>query len=181
MSNICIRCGAELPEALEYCAVCAACLDFPMTREVRPLRWPCSRLPESFDSISDFRGWAKVNKSPFDVGDVAHFLSQNIPSESWYQTQIKAKLSAELPGAVISKTQQSIYSASGQPDLTIVYKGLHIALEIKRPLLGTPTALQKQYIKRLRDAGAIAYVVRSVIEADMIVRLIKIKTRASDI
>jgi hypothetical protein len=63
-------------------------------------------------------------------------------------------------------------SLNGQPDLFIVHKGRYIAIEVKLPgCQQSPD--QKEFEKRLRAAGANYYVVRSLADAVVILRVLE--------
>ena len=66
------------------------------------------------------------------------------------------------------KVFSGMYCTAGIPDIVICYKGQFIALEVKAPD-GKPTALQIETIKKIREAGGVAEVVRSVEEVREII------------
>ena len=66
------------------------------------------------------------------------------------------------------KEHGGLYGTAGVPDIICCYKGQFIALEVKAPD-GKATALQDATIKRIRKAGGVAEVVRSVEEAKEII------------
>lgn len=66
------------------------------------------------------------------------------------------------------KEHGGLYGTAGVPDIICCYKGQFIALEVKAPD-GKATALQDATIKRIRKAGGVAEVVRSVEEAKKII------------
>ena len=68
-----------------------------------------------------------------------------------------------IDGLFYWKVFSGMYCTAGIPDIVICYKGQFIALEVKAPD-GKPTALQVATIKRIRKAGGVAEVVRSVEE-----------------
>ena len=58
-----------------------------------------------------------------------------------------------------------VYSESGFPDVLVIYDGLYIGLEVKRPFLGVPSPLQISTIKEIQKAGGVAAIVRMPEEA----------------
>ncbi len=66
------------------------------------------------------------------------------------------------------KEHGGLYGTAGVPDIICCYKGRFIALEVKAPD-GKPTALQEATINRIREAGGVAEVVRSVEEVKEII------------
>lgn len=69
------------------------------------------------------------------------------------------------------------HSANGCPDIIGVYKGRMLALEVKTKT-GTVKPHQEQFIRELRQCGAIAYVVRSL---DDVIALLKTLRQDIDI
>jgi len=72
-----------------------------------------------------------------------------------------------LEGCFSFKMHGGQFGAAGIPDLIICYKGRFIALEVKAEK-GRTTILQEATLRRIRAAGGIAEVVRSVSDAQAI-------------
>lgn len=72
-------------------------------------------------------------------------------------------LVAEYPGAVVRKRHGTSYSTKGDPDLEILFRGVHIECELKRPG-EEPSPLQAHRLEEWRRAGAVVAVVHSVAE-----------------
>lgn len=66
-----------------------------------------------------------------------------------------------VPECYAWKTHGGQYSQAGIPDIICCIKGRFVAFEVKTPD-GKPTVLQEQTIRKLRAAGGIAEIVRSV-------------------
>ena len=73
-----------------------------------------------------------------------------------------------IDGLFYWKVFSGMYCTAGIPDIVICYKGKFVALEVKAPD-GKPTALQMATIKKIREAGGVAEVVRSVEEVREII------------
>ena len=73
-----------------------------------------------------------------------------------------------IDGLFYWKVFSGMYCTAGIPDIVICYKGQFIALEVKTPD-GKPTTLQVATIKKIREAGGVAEVVRSVEEVREII------------
>lgn len=84
-------------------------------------------------------------------------------TESALKRQVMQMLKAEYPGAVVRKRHGSMYSTIGDPDLYILYEGVHIECELKRPG-EMPTVIQQHRMAEWAAAGAVTAVVRSVAE-----------------
>ena len=96
---------------------------------------------------------------------VVKILHDQIPREQWYQTRIIAAVKQLFPGAFVRKMSAGGYSESGFPDVLVIYDGLYIGLEVKRPFLGVPSPLQISTIKEIQKAGGVAAIVRMPEEA----------------
>lgn len=73
-----------------------------------------------------------------------------------------------LEGCFSFKMHGGQFGAAGIPDLIICYKGRFIALEVKTEK-GRTTVLQEATLRRIRAAGGIAEVVRSVADARAVI------------
>ena len=60
-------------------------------------------------------------------------------------------------GAYVVKHHGSIYSQVGVPDLLVCFKGRFYGIEVKAPG-ESPSPLQLENIKRIKDSGGIAFV-----------------------
>lgn len=87
--------------------------------------------------------------------------------EKTIENKIKAYLKT-IDGLYFFKEHGGLYGTAGVPDIICCYKGLFIAFEVKTDD-GKTTALQEATIKRIRKAGGIAEVVRSVDEVKRII------------
>ena len=81
-----------------------------------------------------------------------------IPLESHYQKKILAALRKGFPGGRFWKNAAGVGQAAGEPDLEGVLDGRFIAVEVKRPLLGTVSPLQRKAIREIRAAGGCAMI-----------------------
>lgn len=87
--------------------------------------------------------------------------------EKSIENKIKAYLKT-IDGLYFFKEHGGLYGTAGVPDIICCYKGLFIAFEVKTKD-GKATALQDATIKRIRKAGGIVEVVRSVEEVKRII------------
>lgn len=69
-----------------------------------------------------------------------------------------------LPRCFFWKEHGGIYGTSGIPDIIVCIDGRFIALEVKTQK-GKTTPLQNAAIRKIRNSGGFAFVVRSVKEA----------------
>ena len=72
-----------------------------------------------------------------------------------------------VPHCFAWKEHGGMYGTAGIPDIIACYQGGFIALEVKTET-GKTTALQEATMKKIRNAGGQAYVVRSVEEVKAI-------------
>lgn len=91
--------------------------------------------------------------------DAERWMNDHIPPEKEWQRKIILWLRENFPEAVVWKAAAGPYSRGGIPDITVIYKGVYIGMEVKRPFIGGPTKLQEQTIRQIRRAGAVAGVV----------------------
>ncbi len=73
-----------------------------------------------------------------------------------------------VPHCFAWKTHGAQYSVAGIPDIIVCYKGQFIAFEVKSAT-GKPTKLQEVTIDKIRKAGGIAAVIRSVDEVKKVI------------
>ena len=83
-------------------------------------------------------------------------------SEKQIENQIKRYL--DNVGAWHIKTHGNMFSKAGTPDILACVKGRFVAIEVKRPG-GVVSALQKANIKLIQQAGGVAFVAESLLEA----------------
>ena len=83
-------------------------------------------------------------------------------SEKQIENQIKRYL--DSIGAWHIKTHGNMFSKAGTPDILSCVKGRFVAIEVKRPG-GVVSALQKANIKLIQQAGGVAFVAESLLEA----------------
>lgn len=87
-------------------------------------------------------------------------LRKEIKKESYYQDKIKKALKAKYPRAFVVKISLSMYSQAGIPDIMMIYCGPYFGFEVKRPVVGVPSKLQKETIRQIIAAGGTALFVR---------------------
>lgn len=87
-------------------------------------------------------------------------LRKEIKKEPYYQDKIKKALKTKYPKAYMVKISQSMYSQAGIPDIMMIYCGHYFGFEVKRPVVGVPSKLQEETIRRITAAGGTALFVR---------------------
>ena len=70
--------------------------------------------------------------------------------------EIKKVLKTKYPEAFIVKISQSLYSQAGIPDILMIHNGHYFGFEVKRPVVGVPSKLQRETIRRITAAGGTA-------------------------
>lgn len=101
------------------------------------------------------------------------YLYEKIPYEKDYQKNIMEFLKSRYPKAFVWKAAAGAYSRGGIPDICAVIDGTFFGFEVKRPLLGKASALQKVTIKRITSAGGVAAVVSFPEEVQKIIERAK--------
>lgn len=110
---------------------------------------------ENFDAESFVKSYM-LEKEIKNKQTAISKLRKEIPLEPYFQDKIKKKLKDNYKNAYIAKISQGAYSAGGFPDLLMIYKGHYFGFEVKRPVIGVPSELQKMTIKKLTIAGGTA-------------------------
>lgn len=87
-------------------------------------------------------------------------LRKEIKKEPYYQDKIKKALKAKYPRAFVVKISLSMYSQAGIPDIMMIYCGHYFGFEVKRPVVGIPSKLQEETIRKITAAGGTALFVR---------------------
>lgn len=96
--------------------------------------------------------------------------------ETRIQKKIQDGLKVAYPGSFFFKSHGGVYQSSGLPDLIGTIQGVFIGIEVKTPQKKTNTTkLQEEAIKRINNAGGIAFVAWSLESA-----LEEIKTRLKE-
>ena len=102
-------------------------------------------LSEYIDHVMQEKGLSRT--------DARAAVYRIIPLENFYQRGILNALRQEFPEGRFRKVAQGFASASGEPDLDGVVNGKYVAVEVKRPLIGEATPLQKKAVRGIRQAG----------------------------
>lgn len=70
----------------------------------------------------------------------------------------------KTPECFYHKVHGGMYGTTGIPDVLACYKGIYLALEVKRPIGGKISKIQESNIRKINDAGGYAIVVTSAVE-----------------
>ena len=148
-----MRCGRK-PEGYSDPTACIA-----VSRVTRAERRQCmfEKYIENFDPDAALKAF--MHRHQMTRHDAIQMLRRKIPLESYYQTNIQAALKRRYPGAFIAKVAQGAYSQGGIPDVLCILNGHYFGFEVKRPILGEATKLQKKRIADITRAGGTASVV----------------------
>lgn len=74
----------------------------------------------------------------------------------------KIKIYLDSLGAYYLKVHGSMYQPSGTPDILACVNSRFVAIEVKRPKGGVVSELQKSKLRKIKMAGGVAIVARSV-------------------
>jgi Holliday junction resolvase len=88
-------------------------------------------------------------------------MREDIPLENTITAGIQRYL-GRLPDWWGFKVQGSGSQMRGVPDIVGCYRGLFVGFEVKRPIVGRVSELQKHRIEQIKSAGGQAFVVYSV-------------------
>lgn len=129
---------------------------------------------EQFHSFSELYQHLKDNGHVSNRDEATKWVQIMVPKEKYFQTKILKYLrdlvkTGALEGYVW-KDAAGMYQSAGFPDVSIITGGKYFGFEVKRPFLGTPSALQLRTIEAIRSGGGIAEVVSYVSEVERILR-----------
>lgn len=85
---------------------------------------------------------------------------KEIPKESYFQDKIRRRLKQRYPDGFCRKISQGVYAEAGIPDLMFIYQGHYFGFEVKRPLVGKLSDIQRRTIRLIERAGGTAKAVR---------------------
>lgn len=74
----------------------------------------------------------------------------------------KIKKYLDSLGAYYLKVHGSAYQPAGVPDVLASINGKFVGIEVKKPVGGVVSDLQKHHILKIKNSGGIAFVARSV-------------------
>jgi len=104
--------------------------------------------------------------------DAEKYVRDHVPKESVYQKKVMEGLKREFPDAYVVKVAQGQYSTAGIPDVMCIVGGQYFGFEIKRPIFGVISPLQRRTAELIGKAGGIVGFVTYPEEAVGIVRRI---------
>ena len=112
-----------------------------------------------FESEADAARFLIENGKAKNFSEARKYMGANIPKESYYQDKIIKHINSLLPSAFVWKAAAGAYSRQGIPDVSAVINGRYYGFEVKRPLIGVLSKIQEQTIKKIKQAGGLAFVV----------------------
>ncbi len=115
------------------------------------------KYQENFDAKEFIKSYAAQKKTTQE--EALKICRNQIPQESYFQTKIKNRLKKQYPDAFVRKISQGNYSEAGMPDICCIVQGHYFGFEVKRPLLGRASEIQKATIQQIRKAGGTAEIV----------------------
>ena len=129
---------------------------------------------QKFNDMKDLYQFLKYNGTVKTYAEAECWARKSIPKEKYYQGKVLAYLrdlvkTGALEGYVW-KDAAGLYQSAGFPDVSIITGGKYFGFEVKRPLLGKPSALQLKTIEAIRSGGGIVEVVSYVSEVERILR-----------
>lgn len=117
------------------------------------------------EAIDDYIVYMAAYGKKLNRTEARKAIEKKIPLETKYQDKI-IKYLRSLPECIDAwKENKGAYSSqNGTPDITAVMKpgGIYFGFEVKRPLLGEPSALQEKFIENMTENGGHAYIVITV-------------------
>lgn len=132
------------------------------------------KIFENFSTLSELHAHLKAEGITPNMDETRKWAAANIPKESYFQRKILEYLrglvkSHRIEGYVW-KDAASLYQGRGFPDVNIITGGKYFGFEVKRPILGQPSDLQKVTAAQLRAGGGVVEFVSYVSEVEAILR-----------
>jgi len=125
-----------------------------------------------FNTVREFRDYIQETVTWIHtVKDAERYLRSHMPLESYYQDKIKKHLELKYPEVSFAwKAAAGMYCQQGIPDICFILNGQYFGFEVKRPILGVTSEIQKATIASIRRAGGIAEVISAPEEAEKIIQ-----------
>lgn len=114
---------------------------------------------EKFSSEAEAVRAIKAVFPEMTTPEARQYLRRHLPKESYYQTKVMQAIREAAPEAFVWKAAAGPYSRQGIPDVCAVINGRFYGFEIKRPLVGVLSAIQRETIRQIKRAGGRACVV----------------------
>lgn len=129
----------------------------------------------AFETASALRKWLVNAGICADLTAARAWSYAHIPQEAYYQAKILRFLEAaekdgRLKAQISWKDMAGPYQRRGIPDVCAITGGKFFGFEVKRPLLGNTSEIQKRTIQKINRAGGIASVVSYTWEVEQILR-----------
>lgn len=129
---------------------------------------------EQFQSMNELCRYLQQKGTVTTYKEAERWARESIPKESYFQKKILEYLRGLIKTGAIDgyvwKDAAGMYQSAGFPDVSIITGGKYFGFEVKRPFLGTPSALQLKTIEAIRSGGGIVEVVSYVSEVEQILR-----------
>lgn len=132
------------------------------------------KIYEQFRTMSELNAYLKAQGITSGKAETEKWAAANIPKESYFQRKILEYLrglikSGQIKGYVW-KEAAGLYQSAGLPDVNLITGGRYFGFEVKRPLLGKPSELQRVTAEQLRAGGGVVEFVSYVSEVEAILR-----------
>lgn len=127
---------------------------------------------ERFNDLKAYMKWLIETGKARSATEAKKVAMRRIPKESYFQGKILRYLNSKPLGLNVEawKVQAGMYQVRGLPDIIAVVGGQFIGFEVKRPLVGEITPLQKAMAERIKAAGGRVYFVSYVSEVEEILK-----------
>lgn len=109
-------------------------------------------------------------KNNCDKKAALSILRREIPKEKYFQDKIIKGVKKSYPAAFVRKMTLGPYSQGGFPDVLVIMEGHYFGFEVKRPIVGSLSALQGDTRDKIREAGGTAEVISYPEEAIEVIR-----------
>lgn len=117
--------------------------------------WSGKEWSEYIKQFKDINGVMKdmiASGIARNMKDAREALNEYLPLEKHLQKNILNYLK-NRPDCAVWKAAAGPYAVGGIPDICVVYKGRFFGFEVKRPLIGKISPLQRQMAEKITKAG----------------------------
>lgn len=124
----------------------------------------------AFSSLDAYQHYLIETGAARTMAEARRVATERIPLESAIQKEVMQTLRKH--GGFWWKDAAGPYQQQGIPDIIGCYRGLFVAVEVKRPLIGKPTPMQQQTMEKIKQAGGYAYIATSARDAEILLAVL---------
>lgn len=130
---------------------------------------------EPFPTQKELAAYLAAHADQYGDISASQFIKDHLPKEAAFQAKVIKALQTWRDSGLIDKRTiywkqtAGVYNRNGMPDVMALIEGTLFGFEIKRPIIGSATALQRKTIQALNAAGGYAAIISFPAEARHII------------